>query len=242
MAKPLLLKCNPSMKKILILLLFISTAAAAQKIPDYGFNKVRITDGDKTIQAELKPIKNAPDVETDRLYFWYGSNIIHTTQGGFSGRLLNGDYSEYYLSKNLKEQGLFDEGLKNGIWKSWDDNGNLIQLYTWQKGIKDGKFTLYDSRGVVKQTGEYDSGLLDGPVKLFDQNGVATIVLYKNGTVIANKPVSFWQKINFFKKKQASTNMLNKPKSKSFWKKINFFKKKDASTDMPGKPKPLINK
>jgi hypothetical protein len=200
------------MKKISILLFVISASANAQKIPDYGFNKVRITEGDKIIQVELKPIKDAPDVETDRQYFWYGSNIIHITQGGFSGRLLNG---EYYLNKNLKEQGVFNEGLKKGVWKNWDENGNLIQFYTWKDGVKDGKFTLYYNSGGIKQSGNYDDGLLDGAIKEFDQKGVANVVLYKNGAVVTNKPGTFWQKINILKKKQPSPDAAAKPKPQS---------------------------
>src|ERR1700712_5807439 len=123
------------MKKILFFLLLLSASAGAQKIPDNGFDKVRIAEPDKTIQAYLKPVSSDPEIETDRFYYWYSGNGIHSTQGGYSGRLLNGPYSEYYINKNLREQGAYQKGLKQGIWKSWNERGVLQALYTWHKGI-----------------------------------------------------------------------------------------------------------
>jgi antitoxin component YwqK of YwqJK toxin-antitoxin module len=205
------------MKKILILFLFISSVAIAQKIPDYGFNKVRISAEDKTIQAELKPVKSDPDIETDRLYYWYSSNIIHTTQGGFSGKLLNGKYTEYYLNKNLKEQGAFIKGLKDGIWTNWDENGIITQFYTWKKGVKDGEFNLYNERGKLRQTGSYDNNLLDGKIKTYSETGSSTVIVYNDGIVVKNEPSKFWQKIkqklNIFKKKNKSPKQDTKIKA-----------------------------
>lgn len=196
------------MKKILILFLFISSVAIAQKIPDYGFNKVRIAGEDKTIQAELKPVKSDPDIATDRLYYWYSSNSIHTTQGGFSGKLLNGKYTEYYLNKNLKEQGAFIKGLKDGIWTSWDESGSITQFYTWKKGVKDGAFSLYKEHGSLKQTGNYNNNLLDGKIKTYSETGGPAVIVYHDGVVVENGPSKFWQKakqkLNIFKKKSKS--------------------------------------
>jgi len=188
------------MKKILIPLLFISGSVFAQKIPDLGFDKIRIAEADKTIQAELKPVNSNPSLEADRFYYWYSGNSIHSTQGGFSGRLLNGQYAEYYLSKNLKEQGAFKKGLKDGIWRSWNDNGTLIQYYTWEKGIKSGKFNLFDDHGGLKQSGSYRNNTLDGRIQTYNGNDQAAVVTYNAGVIIANKP-SFWEKINILKKK-----------------------------------------
>jgi len=165
------------MKKILLLLLLISGSAYAQKIPDDGFDKIRIAGPDKTIQAELKPVTSNPEMQTDRLYYWYSGNSIHSTQGGFSGRLLNGLYSEYYINKNLKELGAFKKGLKDGIWRSWNESGTMTQFYTWKKGVKWGNFGVFDEHGNVKQSGAYQDG------------------------VIVPNQSSFWDKINIFKKK-----------------------------------------
>jgi len=178
------------MKKILLMLFFISGSVAAQKLPGDGFDKIRIAGADKTIQAELKPVTSDPEMETDRLYYWYSGNGIHSTQGGFSGRLLNGQYKEYYLNKNLKELGFFKKGLKDGVWRNWSDNGTMTELYTWKKGVKSGKYSVFDEHGNIKQAGYYDNGIL----------GV-------------NHP-SFWNKINIFKKKDKPAQPVTNPTKK----------------------------
>jgi antitoxin component YwqK of YwqJK toxin-antitoxin module len=56
-------------------------------------------------------------------YFWFGSNAIHETQGGFDGKLLHGEYKAFFLDNQLKEWGSFSNGLKTGEWKYWHTNG-----------------------------------------------------------------------------------------------------------------------
>src|SRR5882757_6884108 len=102
------------MKRLIIFLLVVfSVNAFAQKLPDMGLYKIRIIESDKNITAEIKPVKSEPSLEPDRFYNWYSSNQIKQTQGGYSGKLLNGQYNEFYLNKSLKTQGNFDRGLKN---------------------------------------------------------------------------------------------------------------------------------
>ena len=45
---------------------------------------------------------------------------ILVTQGGYNGRLLNGDFRVFYPNKNLKENGNYQFGLKEGTWISGD--------------------------------------------------------------------------------------------------------------------------
>jgi antitoxin component YwqK of YwqJK toxin-antitoxin module len=165
------------MKKFLLLIVIVPMFCYGQKLPDSGFDKIRIVGADKIIQAEIDPVSSDPSLKSNRLYYWYSSNAIHATQGSFSGTLLNGSYDEYYLNKSLKEQGQFNKGSKAGVWRDWTENGTLVQWYTWKKGIKSGKFELFDEQGSVKQKGRY-----------------------KNG-VFVNDSRSFWQKLNIFKKK-----------------------------------------
>jgi antitoxin component YwqK of YwqJK toxin-antitoxin module len=174
------------MKTLLLLLLIISGSVCAQKLPDDGFDKIRIALPDKTIQADLKPVASDPEMKTDRQYYWYSGNTVHATQGGFSGRLLNGLYEEYYLNKNLKEMGNFKSGLRDGIWRNWNENGTLLEFYTWKKGIRSGKYSLFDEHGNIKQSGAYQGG------------------------VIAMDKPSFWDKINILKKKNTTDHSVAK--------------------------------
>jgi len=137
MAKSNLLQSDSfCMKKILLIGFFLlSISANAQKLPDFGFNKVRLAESDKTILAETAPVNSNPKAKANLFYYWYGANEIHVTQGGFSGKLLNGSYTEFYLNKNLEEQGSFKKGLKNGTWKRWNEDGTLNQVTQWKNGL-----------------------------------------------------------------------------------------------------------
>jgi hypothetical protein len=125
------------MKKgvFVILLLFVCRLASAQIYPDYGLTKIRLIDSGKTIELEINPVKHEPTVKSGLFYYWYSANQMHSTQGGYSGQLLNGLYTEYYQNKNLKEQGAFNRGLKDGLWKSWNKDGTLKQAVTWDSGV-----------------------------------------------------------------------------------------------------------
>jgi len=119
---------------ILLIFCFFGYVASAQHLPDYGLDKVRINEPGQSIVAELAPISASPSAKPGLYYFWYNSGAIHETQGGYSGRLLNGQYTAFYLTKNLKEQGIFKKGLKDGLWKSWREDGSLLATVTWKHG------------------------------------------------------------------------------------------------------------
>lgn len=192
------------MKKLLLVCLFAcTTAAQAQKFPDMGLNHVRITQSDKMIVTETTADQEE-DLYTDRLYYWYSSNVVHSTQGGYSGKLLNGNYSEYFPNKNLKEQGVFQNGLKNGVWKRWYENGMLSELTSWNKGLKQGEFTTYDEQGNLLRTGRYKENQLNGKVLIYHGKDSVETVKYKDGQVAAKTPASpsLWQKVKSLRQKE----------------------------------------
>lgn len=122
------------MRKVLtILFLFMYCFTYAQKMPEMGI-KVRITAPDKTIVADVNEVSAVSSPKSRLYYFWYYANGIHSTQGGYSGILLDGDYMEYYPDKGLKEQGYFIRGLKNGTWKTWNEDGTLKESVHWKSG------------------------------------------------------------------------------------------------------------
>ena len=143
-------------------------SAQAQKMPDAGLNKVRISTADKTIVADIDPVLSNPSSKSALFYYWYGSNEIHVTQGGFSGKLLNGQYTEYYPNKNLKEQGQFKKGLKNGLWKAWNGDGLLLSTTKWNNGMQlsDEKRTVWRKLNFFKKSIKRDTtGTLRKTVK-----------------------------------------------------------------------------
>ena len=103
---------------------------------DNDYDQIRISDSIQEIRADILPFKKDPKIKNDRYYFWYMNNVIHSTQGGYNGQLLNGHYISYYRDKNLKEEGSFDRGLKQGEWKTWNTNGDLTSVTNWSDGVQ----------------------------------------------------------------------------------------------------------
>jgi antitoxin component YwqK of YwqJK toxin-antitoxin module len=102
---------------------------------DGDYNDISIIDSTQEIRAQVLAYKTDPKIKNDRYYFWYLKNIIHSTQGGYNGQLLNGHYVAFYPDKNLKEQGNFKTGLKDGEWKTWNPKGDLTGITEWNEGI-----------------------------------------------------------------------------------------------------------
>lgn len=98
--------------------------------------QIHIVDSTEEITADIVPVKNDPKIKNDRYYFWYYNKVIHSTQGGYTGQLLNGHYIAFYPDKNLKEEGNFKAGLKDGEWKTWNPKGDLTNVTNWSDGIE----------------------------------------------------------------------------------------------------------
>jgi hypothetical protein len=102
---------------------------------DNDYTQIRIVDSTQEIRADVLPYKRDPKIKNDRYYYWYLNNLIHSTQGGYNGQLLNGHYVAFYPDKNLKEEGDFKTGLKEGEWKTWNRKGDLTNVTNWSDGV-----------------------------------------------------------------------------------------------------------
>ncbi|MDT3403750.1 toxin-antitoxin system YwqK family antitoxin [Mucilaginibacter terrae] len=191
------------MKRLLILLLWIPFVATAQKQMDYDPDKIRITEPDKTIIAHTTTDKADANYR-DRLYYWYGSNTIHQTQGSFSGKLLNGQYQEFYPNKNLHEQGKFKKGLKHGVWQSWNEQGGLKEHTTWKEGQKAGYFELFNNNGQLLKSGTYKNNVLNGKISNYKGTDSVQTVKYKAGKLVIadTSKTSLWQRVKHFRFKK----------------------------------------
>jgi hypothetical protein len=194
--------------KILYTFIFLafSLGSVAQQIPDYGIHKIRITDSDRIVVAEIFPVSSAFKPRTDREYHWFQANRIQHLQGGFSGKLLNGTYTEFYPNKNIREEGTYKNGLKDKTWKFWTENGVLTKVTTWNDGVLSGKFMLFKADGTLEESGRYAESKLNGPVIFYEQPDSSRTVYYKKGKIVPHSNRSFLQRINIFKKKQTGPN------------------------------------
>lgn len=91
-------------------------------------------------------------------YHWFKAQQIHVTQGNSSGRVLNGEFTKFYLSGQMAEQGEFKKGLKDGVWKTWFESGNLKSIYNYKEGIIKGDYMLFNEAGDVRESGKIKKG------------------------------------------------------------------------------------
>ncbi|AOM76530.1 toxin-antitoxin system YwqK family antitoxin [Pedobacter steynii] len=167
-------------------LIFLAKGVHAQHYSkDILSHKIIVNQDDCNIVAYVKPTKGLP-VETDKYYFWFSGNKIRNTLGGYSKKLLHGDYRAFYPNKNLKELGQFYKGLKTGIWKGWNESGKLKEDYTWNFGKKNGVYHKYDALGRVIETGKYNNDVLDGIQTILVGDSTKTLY-YDKGVLTTHK-------------------------------------------------------
>jgi hypothetical protein len=147
----------------IIILIFLqfekSHAQVKQKIA--ALNRIEINSADTLYRfyaikpsVKLKLKKNAE-------YTSYNDKSILVTQGGISGRILNGDYWVYFPNKQLKENGKFKNGIKTGEWKIWYSSGKLAEVAEWKAGYKISE-NIFDSVGNIVKSGKYKGNRFSG--------------------------------------------------------------------------------
>ena len=185
-----------------LLAVSIAISTQAQGVIDaYLTHRVTLNQADQDIVTYVKPVR-LKHLQAAQQYHWFAKGQISSTQGGYSGKLLNGPNQAFYANKSLKESGHFAAGLKVGSWKSWTDSGLLREDYTWSAGKKAGSYVLYDSLGKVAEKGTYRRDLLHGKQYQCIAE-VRTVRYYKNGKMTEPKKLrmpAFLKKI--FKKKE----------------------------------------
>lgn len=80
-----------------------------------------------------KPVKPITIIK-GKTYYWYDGTTIHTTQEGYDGRVLDGEYKVAYPNNNLKEKGWFSHGIKDGKWQYWQPDGTIKEVQVWKEG------------------------------------------------------------------------------------------------------------
>jgi len=199
---------------LILFLLFPFSLHAQNWYKELVTDRVTINQPDQTIIAFVKPVRHHIAAIPGRTYFWYSANQIRTTQGGYSGKLLNGKYEVYYPGKNLKEQGEFKKGLQHSEWTAWYENGHLKENYTWRSGRKSGPFILYDEKGDMTSRGAFSQGLLEGKLITYYGKDSSSVSYYREGKLF-NKA----QNPGFFK--------IAGQKMSDLWKKLVKGKRKE---------------
>ena len=174
---------------------------------------ISVEDGSKSI-FYADNIKISPN--SDKTYTWYESNQLHRTMGGYSGKLLNGQFTQYFPTKNLSTQGLYVKGLKQGVWREWYINGHLKSESQWMANIEEGPFVRYDQQGNWTQRGHLKDGKLHGRIEnslqdsisyqYFDQGQEISKEAYQNNNIFRKTGKLIGDQINkWFRKKEQRT-------------------------------------
>ncbi|RPJ74302.1 MAG: hypothetical protein EHM20_10830 [Alphaproteobacteria bacterium] len=146
---------------------------------------IHLTPQSKKVIAIIDT-KDKPEVEYDKAYYWYDNISIHETQGGCSGYVLDGLYTEYYVPGNdMLSSGQFKNGLKDGTWTTWFQNGKIGEQSIWDNGRLTGKKCTYNSSGEHVMTESYKNGLLHGK-KIVYTDKKEQVFHYKKG-LLQNK-------------------------------------------------------
>jgi hypothetical protein len=172
---------------LFLLLLTVQGLKAQEKLTnfDIGSYRHRISYADYEVVFQAQPLgKKLKAIDSQKKYYWFANNQIQGTQGGYSGKLLHGLYTAFYLNKNLKEQGMYVHGLKEGSWKSWNEDGTLAFEINYKVGIAEGKYHVYDKTGRLIETGKNRDGKLDGLQKKFITPDSVVVLKFKAGMVL----------------------------------------------------------
>jgi hypothetical protein len=152
-----------------------------------------------TTSKTVKPRDN-------RVYYWFKGGLIHNTQSGMVGELLNDTFVKMYHSNQLAEQGVFKNGLKIGLWKTWHPNGALETTQKWSNGLQTGKFYLYDENKLLIEKGDFRKGKKHG---VWINYLIKDTIIYKAGAVFIKKvKISKAEKANL--KELKKTEISNK--------------------------------
>ncbi|HMT27647.1 MAG TPA: hypothetical protein PKD91_00065 [Bacteroidia bacterium] len=144
---------------------------------------IYISNDSCSIKAAVLDKKRKVELNLNHFYTWYAFNALHTTQGSYDGKLLTGNYKEFYLNNNLKQEGLFKDGKKSGLWKEWFSDGKLFQTLHWKNGLKNGLARTYNSSGLLVLQQHYRNNVLHGKSYSFLNGNIQSVSKYKNGNV-----------------------------------------------------------
>jgi hypothetical protein len=167
---------------IIAFLLTVPIIATAQK----GFElpsgqRVVLNYIDHVVYANILHEESKIHVNDNKYYYWYNANDIKITRGGYDGKLLHGNYTEYYPNKNLKQKGEFKYGLKVGEWREWNISGEFDQISNWKKGVMHGRYRIYDTKGKLIKSGRYINGVLHGKQRTYMSDNTVQSLTYKKG-------------------------------------------------------------
>jgi antitoxin component YwqK of YwqJK toxin-antitoxin module len=214
---------------ILLLLIPLSGILAQKKERKKETFAFNLNSKDYTAKFDVLADKEDFRPHQNLTYYWYSTNKVLETKGGYDGKLLHGKYAAFYLNNNLKEKGEFKKGVKNGKWVSWYDNGLINETCEWKNGMKEGHFESFDLIGRPLLEANFRKGRLNGVMKSYTDGKVSHVSRYKND----QERVSRTSKAKKEKVSASSIKTKEKGKGPFFFKWMGRNKKKRENVSGP---------
>jgi uncharacterized protein len=102
-------------------------------------------------------------------------------EGMFQDDKRTGEWIYYYPSGKVEQKGKYNsQGKPVGEWKWWYESGNLLRVETFLKGLPDGEMTEYDDSLNVITKGSFLDGLKEGEW-MYIEGDEKTVGEYRNG-------------------------------------------------------------
>lgn len=216
---------------ILIVLFVFSTLQLFPQTPTKQGKTytININNKDESVQLSVLSKKVQLNTNKDLTYYWYASNKLMKTQGGYDGKLLHGQYVSFYLFNNLKEKGKFKKGLKNGEWLSWYENGKIKEVANWKNGLRKGKYQLYNEAGELVTEGYYKQDKQQCLWTNYQSGKIVSQKKYRKGLEIIPKPKSEKKEKTVVPKKEKSPKVVIDKQEKEIKKE----KKPEVQQEIP---------
>lgn len=131
------------------LLVIVVSCSTRPKIGELGNYQVVEGATKYNFHVIMKPCKNK--AISSKTYFSYSHGKIHHTQGGFTGKLLHGNYQEIDIDGQILVVGNFKTGLKEGHWIYYQKSGELTKELTFSKGDTASNVKIYKNNQVFKE-------------------------------------------------------------------------------------------
>ena len=153
------------MKKLLILLLFISFDSYCQDIKSVDFVKHLVIHKNSSLIYWKKDMTLFTGVAT----ISYRDGLLSSSRTYKNGKK-NGLWREWYENGQLKWTGTYKDEKEVGLWRGWYENGNKRGEWNWKDGKWDGLQRHWHENGqlwfeINSQNGEEISK------KCWDENG-----------------------------------------------------------------------
>jgi hypothetical protein len=160
-------------------------------LPSIGQKKqVRALDINTKNNSKVKTFyTNQPRKALDdkTTFYWTIKREIHSSQGGYSGNLLHGPYTEYFANNQLQVKGQLKLGIRVNEWKYWYLNGILNKVVFYKNGKIHGRVIQYNEEGKTIRIEKFKNGQRHGNFTKIINDTLSFTEKYKNGKLQTSK-------------------------------------------------------